>query len=95
MGIFYFKSMNYYVYVIKSREGFYYKGHTPDLQKRLIEHNNGLCHSTKHGSNWQIIYKEEFQTRSETMKREKWLKSGIGREWFKRKITGWSPPKAE
>ena len=87
--------MEYFVYLLKSEEGFHYTGHTPDLQERLDKHNSHISHSTKHGHNWQIIYTEKFPTRSEAMKREKWLKSGAGREWIKKNIAGWSPPKAE
>ena len=78
-----------------SEEGYHYTGQTPDLERRLAEHNSGLSKSTKHGKNWKYIHMEAFPTRSEAMKREKWLKSGIGREWIKRNIAGWSPPKAE
>jgi predicted GIY-YIG superfamily endonuclease len=29
---------------------------------------------------------EEFKTRSEAMQREKWYKTGVGREWIKTQI---------
>ena len=87
--------MAYYVYIIRSEEGFRYIGYTPDLKRRMSEHNSHKSHSTKHGHNWQIIYTEEYLTRSEAMKREKWFKSGIGREWIMKNTAGWSPPKAE
>lgn len=84
--------MLFYVYVIHSEEGYRYSGHTPDLPRRLAEHNSGASHSTKHGHNWQIIHLEEFTTRSEAMKREKWFKTGVGREWLNKNVAGWSPP---
>jgi len=88
--------MPYYVYLIVSEEGHHYTGHTPDLKRRLAEHNAGLSHATKHGKQWRIVYTtEEFPTRKEAMKRERWLKSGVGREWIKNTIAGWSPPQAE
>jgi predicted GIY-YIG superfamily endonuclease len=31
----------------------------------------------------QLIHKEKYSTRSEAMKRERFLKSGQGREWIK------------
>ena len=75
----------FYIYVIKSREGFRYTGMTEDLEKRLIEHNEKkLSFWTKRGTNWELIYKEEFETKSEALKREKWLKSGVGRDYLKR-----------
>ncbi len=87
--------MPYFVYLLISEEGYHYTDHTPDLERRNIEHNLHTTHSTKHGNNWRIIYTEEYSTRSEAIKGEKWLKSGVGREWIKKNIAGWSPPKAE
>jgi putative endonuclease len=88
--------MPYFIYFLKSEEGYHYIGYTPDLDRRLSEHNAHTTHSTNtHGHNWKIIYTEEFSTRSEAMKRERWLKSGVGREWAKKNIKRWSPPKVE
>ena len=77
--------MKYYVYVVKSKEGFLYKGMTDNLEKRISEHNNhSLSFWTKRGTNWKLVYSEEFSSKSEALKREKWLKSGVGREYFKK-----------
>ena len=55
---FLFLSMKYYVYIIKSSEGFINTGFTEDLEKRLIEHNEkDLSFWTKRGTNWKLIYK--------------------------------------
>ena len=77
--------MNYYVYVIRSKDGFFYKGMTDNLERRLVEHNNKeLSFWTKRGTEWKLIYKEEFDNKTEALKREKWLKTGIGREYLKK-----------
>ena len=77
--------MKYYVYVIRSKEGFLYKGMTDNLERRLVEHNNKeLSFWTKRGTEWKLIYKEEFDNKTEALKREKWLKTGIGREYLKK-----------
>lgn len=77
--------MNYYVYVIRSKEGFFYKGMTDNLERRLVEHNNKeLSFWTKRGTEWELIYKEEFDNKTEALKREKWLKTGVGREYLKK-----------
>ena len=83
--------MSFYIYLIVSEEGYHYTGHTPDLQRRLAEHNSGLSHATKQGNNWRVVHTEEYATRGEAMKREKWLKSGVGRKWINDTIAGWSP----
>ncbi len=77
--------MKYYVYVIRSKERFLYKGMTDNLERRLVEHNNKeLSFWTKRGTEWKLIYKEEFDNKTEALKREKWLKTGIGREYLKK-----------
>jgi len=70
--------------VIKSSEGFRYTGMTEDLNKRLAEHNlHKLSFWTKRGSLWKLVYKEEFENKADALKREKWLKSGVGRDFLK------------
>ena len=75
--------MIYFVYVIKSKEGYVYKGMTDNLDRRLAEHNNrSLSFWTKRGTDWKLIYSEKFSKKSEALKREKWLKTGVGREFL-------------
>lgn len=77
--------MKYYVYVIRSKEGFIYRGMTDNLERRLVEHNNKeLSFWTKRGTDWKLIYREEFDNKTEALKREKWLKTGVGREYLKK-----------
>ncbi len=87
--------MPYYTYVLQSDEGYHYTGHAADLDIRMNRHALHTTHYTKKGTNWKLVYSKEFKTRSEAMMHEKWLKSGVGREWLKKNIAGWSPPKAE
>ena len=75
------------VYVIKSREGLKYTGMTEDLELRLKQHNNkALSFWTKIGSAWKLVYKEEFDNKTEALKREKWLKTGLGREFLREQL---------
>jgi len=87
--------MPFWVYLIVSEEGDHYTGHTPDLNRRLSEHNSGMSHATKQGPNWRIVHTEEYSTRGEAMKRERWLKSGIGRQWIEKNIAGCLPANVE
>ena len=34
--------MNYYTYILKCSDGKYYTGVTNDLEKRFMEHQNGI-----------------------------------------------------
>jgi len=75
--------MNYHVYVIKSvTHATRYIGSTDNVLKRLFEHNNGKCRYTSGRKPWKLAYQEKYDTRSEAMKREKFLKSGQGRKWL-------------
>ena len=74
----------YLVYAIKSeRDGRIYVGMCADIEIRLKEHNAGKTKSTKGFMPWKLIYKEEAVNRIEARKREKYLKSGIGKEYLK------------
>ncbi|WP_447950795.1 GIY-YIG nuclease family protein [Chryseobacterium koreense] len=81
--------MPFYVYVIKSKlNGNLYKGQTDNLAKRLSEHNAGYNRSTKAFLPWELVYFEEFETREEALVREKYFKSGSGREFLKKVLSG-------
>lgn len=46
-------------------------------------------HKTTHGKGpWRVIFSKEFKTRAGALKFEKYLKSGIGREWLERARRG-------
>jgi len=78
--------MPYFVYILKSEStGTSYTGHTSNLEKRLIEHNNGKSISTRKKRPWKLIYQEEYQTRSEASNRERYFKSVKGRLELKAK----------
>jgi putative endonuclease len=82
--------MPFSVYVIKSvTTGKLYTGYTgqtQQLDKRLLQHNDGSSPYTKNRGPWVLIYVETFATRAEAMAREKFLKTGKGREFLKNKI---------
>ena len=76
----------FYVYVLELQNGKKYIGQTNNLKRRLYEHANGLSPYTKKFKFKKLLYYEVFPARSEAIKRERFLKSGQGREWLKRKI---------
>jgi len=63
-----------------------YVGFSSDLVKRLSEHNSGKSPFTKRGISWKLIYNEEYLTETEARKREKFLKSGVGRKFLDLKL---------
>lgn len=81
--------MSYYVYILKSqKDQRHYIGSTSDLEKRIEYHNAGRQRSTKHRIPFALIYSEEYSTKTEALKREKYLKSLKGGEAFKKIIKG-------
>ena len=73
-----------YVYAIKSEERNYiYVGMTNNIQRRLAEHNNGENKSTKAYKPFTLIYSETYASRKEARIREKYLKSGVGKQFLK------------
>jgi putative endonuclease len=79
--------MSYYVYILVSKvNGNLYKGFTKDLSRRLKEHNMGYTRSTKAGRPWELVYSEKVNDLQEARLREKFFKSGIGREFIKQNI---------
>ena len=72
------------VYILRSQStGTLYTGQTSDLERRLREHQAGDARYTLGRGPWILIHKETYPTRSEAMKREKYLKSGKGRKYLK------------
>ena len=81
--------MNYYVYILRSlKDGKFYIGSTSHLKTRLSFHNAGLQRSTKSRIPFELIYSEEYGSKSEALKIEKQIKSYKGGEAFKKLITG-------
>ena len=75
--------MAYYVYVLRSdRTARRYVGSTQNVEARIVRHNAGHSKATKGGIPWSLIHLEEFETRSEAVHRERFLKSGVGRAWL-------------
>ena len=75
--------MSYFVYALKSeKDNTRYSGITSDLIKRLDAHNKGYSRYTKAHRPYQLIYFEELPDRIQAHKREKYLKSGFGRQFI-------------
>ena len=77
----------YYVYILFCKKHVKsYVGLTENVQKRLNEHNSKQSGYTSKYGPWEVIQVEEFETRIEARKREKYLKSAVGRRWMRRNI---------
>ncbi|HEY6504383.1 MAG TPA: GIY-YIG nuclease family protein [Chitinophagaceae bacterium] len=75
----------WFVYILYSRSGNKtYVGYTGDVERRLFEHNvSEMSGFTIRYRPWELMRKETFESKSEAMAREKYLKTGRGREEIK------------
>ncbi len=78
----------FYVYILYSESfGRSYTGFTSDLEQRLLSHNElSKKDWTKRYRPWVLIYSEVYSTKGEAMAREKFLKTGKGRELVRAKV---------
>ena len=74
----------YFVYAIKSEvRAYIYVGMTNNLRRRISDHNKGYNRTTKPYIPFKLIYTEEFPSRIDARVKEKYLKSGVGKEFLK------------
>ena len=80
------------VYVLACDDGSFYKGITNDLTGRISAHikGRGAEHTKKHKP-IKLIYCEAFETEKEAAAKERFLKSGSGREWLKQNLQTYKP----
>lgn len=69
--------------LVSEKNGDVYVGISKDAKKRLKEHNSGKSRYTKGLRPWKIFYIEYSSDWASAREREKYLKSGIGKEFLK------------
>ena len=76
--------MFYYTYVIRSiNRNYIYVGLTNNIGRRVNQHQNGKEKTTAPYRPFDLLFTEQFNSRIDARNREKYLKSGIGKEWIK------------
>lgn len=76
--------MKHCVYALKSTlKNYIYVGITTDLERRISQHNSGKEKTTRFYAPFTLIYTEPCFNRQEARKRERYLKSGAGKEYLK------------
>lgn len=77
----------FYVYILLSlKDNNFYVGSTSDLEKRLKYHKEGCVTSTKSRRPLVLLGYEAYQTRTEAIIREKYLKSSDARKEFRKRF---------
>lgn len=77
----------FYVYTIFSlKDKKFYTGYSTDLKRRLQEHAKGLSRATKFRRPFLLIHYEYFINETDAKARERFLKSGFGRDQLKQAL---------
>jgi putative endonuclease len=77
--------VKWYVYILRSlKDRNLYIGLTSNLSKRVEQHNKGHERTTRSRRPFNLLHYEEFASRSAAREREKYFKSGFGRELIKK-----------
>ncbi|MDZ7717749.1 MAG: GIY-YIG nuclease family protein [Balneolaceae bacterium] len=65
----------HYLYILYSKEiDQYYTGQTKNVEKRVRKHNKGHSVATKRGVPWKLKKAVEFETKTEAIQAENWIK---------------------
>ena len=76
-----------YVYILQSlKDKKLYIGCTNDLRRRIREHNEHKSFATKTRGQFKLIYYEAYLNRADAETREKFFKTGWGRQYIKRAL---------
>lgn len=75
-----------FVYVLQNKTGLFYTGCTSNLENRLKEHAAGKSTYTKHNGPYDLIYFEACMNSQDAYHREKYLKSGSGKNFLKNRL---------
>lgn len=79
----------HYCYVLVSeKNGQFYTGTTSNLKLRLTQHNKGFVRSTRHKIPLKLIYFEAYINKDDAYRREKYLKSGMGKRDLMNRLRG-------
>ncbi len=77
----------FYTYVLKSKaDGDLYTGWTDNLEDRIKKHNKGLVTATKYRVPLELVYYEACLGRELAIAREKYLKTGFGRNFLNQRL---------
>ena len=78
----------HYVYLIESipDPNRHYVGFTEDLRQRLADHNSGKNLSTASHRPWRLVAYLAFSSKKQALAFEKYLKSGSGHAFAKKRL---------
>ncbi|MBT3478107.1 MAG: GIY-YIG nuclease family protein [Candidatus Marinimicrobia bacterium] len=79
--------MNIVLYILKSKaSSMRYIGITNNLQNRIKRHRINQSVLKRMLGEFELIYTEDYSDYKSARKREKYFKSGVGREWMNKNL---------
>ncbi len=73
----------YTVYIIQSlKDHSFYIGYSANIEERILKHNAGNSRYTSKKIPWKLVYTEEFTSKSDALKRERFLKKQKNRNFY-------------
>ena len=78
----------HYVYILLCSDGTLYTGYTNDLENRIFQHNHGKegAKYTRSRRPCRLVYHEEYDSKTEALKREYYIKHKMMRDEKQRLI---------
>ncbi len=77
----------YWVYILYSKKrNRYYIGQTQNLTERLQRHISGRSVYTKNKQDWKLVYTESFNSREDTLRREREIKRKKSRKYIEQLV---------
>ena len=80
--------MSFHVYILQSQTtNRYYIGQSKDLRERVAYHNANYSKALRNRGPWRLVYSESYATRSEAVRRERYIKSQKDRSFIERLLS--------
>ena len=78
----------HYVYLLENKnDKSWYIGSTSNIKQRIKDHQSGSgSRTTRLKKDWELIYLEGYLNKLDALGREKFLKSGSGRNYLKKQL---------
>ena len=79
----------FWVYILQNPAGRFYVGHTDDVERRVLEHNDatrGRATFTHKNGPWTLVWQESHPDRTAAMAREKQIKSMKSARWIRENL---------
>lgn len=84
----------FYVYIIESEtDQTWYYGYSQNPKSRLEYHNSGESLYTKRKVPWKLIFIKSFESKTDALKFEKYLKKSRNKDYIKRTFAEYFIPR--